>query len=99
MLRMSPTLTSATQKLIDLVDEFGEGDCGENETKKTFALTKKPTKADYPSFNHVSYAVSNFVSNSAKNVSNYLNPDIKRTFDQLRQAFIKAPIHQHFDSE
>ena len=37
------------------------------------------------------------VSNSAKNVSNYLTPDAKRAFDQLCQAFIEAPIFQHFD--
>ena len=34
-----------------------------------------------------------------KNVSNYLIPDIKKAFDQLSQAFTKAPILQHFDPE
>ena len=82
-----------------LVDEFGGGDCGENEAKRTFVSTKRPTRADYLSFNYVSHAVSNFVSNSAKNVSNYLTPNAKKASDQLRQAFTEAPILQHFDSE
>ena len=82
---------------MNLVDEFGEGHCGENEAKRVFASGKGPTKADYPSSNHVSHAVSNIVSNSAKNVSNYLTPDAKRAFDQLRQAFTKVPIFQHFN--
>ena len=69
------------QKLIDLIDEFGKGDCGENEAKKTFASTKRPTRADYLSSNYVSHAVSNFVSNSIKNISNYLTPDAKKAFD------------------
>ena len=84
---------------MDLVDEFDGGNCDENEAKKTFTLTKRPIKADYPSFNHVSYTLSNFVSNSAKNISNYLIPDAKRAFDQLRQVFTKAFIFQHFDPE
>ena len=86
LLRMSPTLKSAMQKLVNLVDQFDEGDCGKNEAK-TSASTKEPTGVHYPSFNHVSYVVSNFVSNFAKNVSNYLTLDAKRAFDQLRQAF------------
>ena len=69
---------------MDLVDEFGEGDRNENEAKKASASTKRPIGADYLSSNHVSHAVSNFVSNSAKNVSNYLTPDAKKAFDQLR---------------
>ena len=81
MLKMS--LTSTMQKLMNLVDEFGEGDCGKNEAKRTFALTKGPIGADYPSSNHVSYTISNIVSNSTKNVSNYLTPDAKRAFNQI----------------
>ena len=96
---MSPIPTSATQKLIDLVDKFGRDNQSKNEVKKTFALTKKSTKVDYPSFNHVSHAVSNFVNNFVKNVSNYLTPDVKRAFDQLCQAFTKAPILQYFNPE
>ena len=99
MLRMSPTPTSAMQKLIDLVDEFGGGDRSENEAKKTFASTKKPTGADYPFSDHVSHSVSNFVKNFANNVSNYLTPDAKKAFDQLCQAFTKAIIFQYFDPE
>ena len=83
MLRMSPT--STTQKSMNLVDEFDKDDHGENEVKKAFALTKGLTGADYPSSNYVSHTVSN-------NVINYLTPDAKRAFDQLRQAFIEAPI-------
>ena len=98
MLRMSPIPTSATQKLMNLVDEFGRGDCGKNKVR-TSVLTKGPIKADYPSSNHVSHVVSNFVSNSAKNVSNYLTSDAKKAFDQLCQAFTEAPILQHFDPE
>ena len=79
MLKISPTLT--TQKLINMVDEFGGGDRGENKAKRVFASTKRPTKADYPSFNHISHAVSNIVSNFAKNISNYPTPDAKRVFD------------------
>ena len=81
MLKMSPWPT--TQKLMDVVDEFGEGDYGENEARRTFASTKRPTRVDYLFFNHVSHAISNFVSNSAKNVSNYLILDAKKAFDQL----------------
>ena len=72
---------------MNLVDEFGGGDCGENEARAP-ASTKEPTGADYPSSDHVSHAVSN-----------YLTPDAKKAFDQLRQAFIEAPIFQHFDPE
>ena len=71
---------------MNLVDEFGESDYGKNEAK-TFALTKRPTRADYLSFDYISHAVSNFVGNSAKNISNYLTPDAKKAFDQLPQAF------------
>ena len=87
MLRMSPTPTSATKKSMNLVDEFGGGDRGENEARAP-ASTKEPTGADYPSSDHVSHAVSN-----------YLTPAAKKAFDQLRQAFIEAPILQHFDPE
>ena len=90
MLKMSSTPT--TQKSIDVVDEFGRGDCGENEARKISALTKRPTGAYYLFFDHVSHAVSNFVSNFAKNISNYLISDAKKAFDQLRQAFTKALI-------
>ena len=72
---------------MNLVDEFGGGDRGENEARAP-ASTKEPTGADYPSSDHVSHAVSN-----------YLTPDAKKAFDQLRQAFTKAPILQHFDLE
>ena len=82
---------------MNLVNEFGGGDCGENEARRAFASMKGPTKADYPSSNHVSHTVSNIVSNSAKNISNYLTSDAKRAFDQLCQAFTKAPILQHFN--
>ena len=84
---------------MNLVDEFDRGNCGENEARKASASTKEPTEADYLSSNHMSYAVNNIVSNSAKNVSNYLTPDAKKAFDQLRQAFTEAPILQHFDPE
>ena len=83
---------------MNLVDKFGEDDCSENEAR-TSVLTNGPTRADYLSSNHVSHAISNFFSNSAKNVSNYLSPDIKKAFDQLRQAFPKAPIFQHFNPD
>ena len=84
---------------MSLIDEFGKSDCGENEAKRASASTKGPTRADYLSFNHVSHTISNIVSNSAKNISNYLTADAKKAFDQLRQAFIKALILQHFDLE
>ena len=84
---------------MNLVDKFGRGNCDENEARSAFASTKGPTGADYPSFNHVRHTVSNIISNSAKNVSNYLTPDAKRAFDQLRQAFTEVLILQHFDSE
>ena len=97
VLRMS--LTPTTQKSMNFVDEFGEGDCGENGARRTSTSTKGPTGKDYLSSDYVSHAVSNIVSNSSKNVSNYLTPDIKRAFDQLRQVFTEAPILQHFDPE
>ena len=70
---------------MNLVDEFGGGDRGENEARAPTS-TKGPTRADYPSSDHISHAVSN-----------YLTPDAKKAFDQLRQAFTKTPILQHFD--
>ena len=94
---MSLRPISATQKWMNLVGKFSKGDCGENELRSTSASAKGPTRADYPSSNHVSNAVSNFVSNSTKNVTNYLTSDAKTAFNQLRQAFTKAPILQHFD--
>ena len=77
---------------MNLLDDFGEGDYGENEAKRASALTKGPTRADYQSFNHVSHTVSN-------NISNYLTPNAKKVFDQLRQAFTETPIFQHLDLE
>ena len=97
MLKMSPTPT--TQKSINLIDEFGGGDHGKNKARRAFMLTKKPTGADYLSFNHINYTISNIVSNCAKNVSNYLTLDAKKAFNQLCQAFIEAHILQHFDPE
>ena len=91
--------TSTTQKLMNLIDEFGEGDRDENETRKASTSIKGPIGANYLSFNHVSHILSNIDSNSAKNVNNYLTPDAKRAFDQLLQAFTEAPIFQHFDPE
>ena len=82
---------------MNLIDEFIGDDRGKNKAKRAFASTKRPTGADYLSSDHVSHAVSNIISNSAKNVSNYLISDTKRAFNQLRQAFTKAPIFQHFD--
>ena len=72
---------------MNLVNEFGGSDRGKNEAR-TSASTKGPTKADYQSSDYVSHAVSN-----------YLTPDAKKAFDQLRQAFTEAPILQHFDPE
>ena len=95
MLMISPT--STTQKLRNLVDEFDGGDCDRNKARRASTSMKGPTGADYLSSDQVSYTVSNIVSNSAKNVSNYLTPDAKRAFDQLCKAFTEAPILQHFD--
>ena len=64
MLRISPIQTM--QKLMNLVDELGKGDRGENEARKASTSIKRLIEADYPSSNHVSHAVSNIVSNSAK---------------------------------
>ena len=97
MFRRSQTPT--TQKLMNLVDEFDGRDHGENKARRASASTKGPAGEDYLSSNDVSHAVSNIVSNSAKNVSNYLTPDTKRAFDQLHQAFTESPILQHFDPE
>ena len=77
---------------MNLDDKFGRGDCDENEARKASASMKELTRADYPFFNHISHTINNTVSNSAKNVSNYLNADAKRAFDQLHQAFIEASI-------
>ena len=93
MLMMSLTLITAIQKLMNLVDEFGKGDCGENKAKKASASTKKLIRADHLFANHVSHTVSN----SVKNVSNYLTSDAKSPFDQLHQTLTEAPIFQHFD--
>ena len=87
MLRMSLIPTSATKKLMNLVDKFGGGDRGENEAS-TPAPTKGPTGADYPSSDHLNHAVSNYLTSAAK-----------KAFHQLRQAFTEAFILQHFDPE
>ena len=55
---------------------------------------KETIKANHPSANHVSYTVSNLVS---KNVIKYMILNVKKTFNQLRQAFTKAFILQNFD--
>ena len=96
MLRISPTPTSAIQKSMNLFDEFGGGNCSENKAR-TSASTKGSTRADYPSSNYVSQTVSNFVNNFVKNVNNYLTPDTKRAFDQLRQGFTKVLILQQLN--
>ena len=62
---MSPTPTSVTKKSMNLVNEFGGDDCRENEAKAP-ALTKGPTGANYPSSDHVSYAVSHYLTPAAK---------------------------------
>ena len=77
---------------MDLVDKFDRGDYGKNKSRKTSTSIKRPIGVDYLYSNHVNYAVSNFVSNCAKNVSNYLIPDAKKAFDQLHQVSIEAPI-------
>ena len=82
MLRISPT--SSMQKLRNLIDKFDGGDYDKNEARRAFTSTKGLTGADYLFSDHVSHTVSNIVSNSAKNVSNYLTPDTKKAFDQLR---------------
>lgn len=79
---------------MNVFEKFGGGDCGKEETR-TYMSKKEITGADIPSSDHVSHAVSN----SAKNISNYLTPGTKRAFDQLYQAFTKAPILQHFNPE
>ena len=66
------------QKLMDVIYEDGEGDCGKNEAKKASASTKKPIGADYPSNNQVNHTISNLFS---KNVSKYLTPDAKKPFN------------------
>ena len=42
---------------------------------------------------------SPLTSKNLNRPTSYLTPDAKRTFTQLRQAFTKAPILQHFDLE
>ena len=79
ILRMSPTLI--TEKSMNLVDEFSRGDRDKNKARRAFASMKGPIRAEYPSSDHVSHTVSNIVSNSAKNVSNYLTLDAKRALD------------------
>ena len=81
--------TPIRQKLINVIDEFGKGDCEENEAKRDSALKKEPIRVDHLSANYVSYIVSNLVS---KNVSKYLTLNTKNAFNQLRQDFTKAPI-------
>ena len=41
------SLTPTTQKSINLVDEFGRGDCGKNKAKRASASSKRPTRAHY----------------------------------------------------
>ena len=76
-----------------MVDEFDNHD--ENEARRTSTSTKGRTGADYLSSNHVSHTISS----CANNVSNYLTPDARRAFDQLRQAFTKLSILQYFHPE
>ena len=67
MLRISPI--STTQKLINMVNVFDRDNCGENKAKKTSMSTKGSTGADYLFSDHVSHAVSNFVSNLPKTLA------------------------------
>ena len=66
---------------MNFVDEFRGGDCDENEAKRASASTKGPIGADYLSSNHISHTVINIVSNSTKNISNYLTLDAQRGFE------------------
>ena len=43
--------------------------------------------------------ISQLTSKNLNGVTNYLTPSTKRAFTQLRQAFTKVPIFQHFDLE
>ena len=62
---------------MDLLDEFDKSDHAKNKARRTSVLAKRPIKANYLSFDHISPTVSNF----AKNVSNYLIPDAKKAFN------------------
>ena len=42
---------------------------------------------------------SSLTSKNSNGATGYLIPSAKRAFTQLRQAFTKAPILQHFDPE
>ena len=42
---------------------------------------------------------SSFTSKNSNRATGYLTPGTKQAFTQLRQAFTKAPIFRHFDSE
>ena len=78
ILRISPTSMSVTQKSMNLVDEFGRGDRGENEAR-TSASIKGPTRADYLSSNHVSHAVSYYLTQTLKRLLiNYVKLLLKR---------------------
>ena len=56
--------------------------------------TKEPIRLYHSSINHVNHTVINLVS---KNVSKYVTSDAKKAFNQLWQAFTKAPILQYFN--
>ena len=89
MLNMSPAPTSATQKLMNLVNKFGKGDCSKNEVRRICVLTKGPTRADYVSSNYVSHAVSNFVRNSAKKSAITQPQTLKRLLTNYVKPLLK----------
>ena len=43
--------------------------------------------------------VKKSLSKNLNGATDYLTPDTRQTFTQLRQAFTKTPIVQHFDSK
>ena len=86
-------MTSPTQSLgispllIDVAEEDKVGSGSSNGIKSTFTImSKKATKADYLNFEGT-VGVRSF---------GYLIPDTKKAFNNLRNAFTKTPIFQHF---
>ena len=112
MFRTTSFAASSTnwQSLIDVVDEdkVGGGKSGGNETNLSNpSALKKSTRAGYVTSKGAKIDGENpkrGSGNTKKGVkadrdSNYLIPDIKKTFNYLRHAFIQALIFYYFDPE
>lgn len=99
MLRTSFTIQStknSSQKNVAKDAEGGSNNDREDETIKRLS-SKNSNGADYQAIDAKKGDIGAKKGNGGARNFRYLISDIKNVFNQLRQAFTKAPIFQHFD--